>query len=236
MNRRSYLKSAGVAATAGLLAGCSGPGASADAVGTLAASVTDQPADIADFESCIVTIAGIWVSPAGGDDTDTPASTGTESTPTSTGSESGDRRYIEFEEARTADLVQLQGANSQSLGEWELETGSYESLQLDVTGVEGTLDDGSEADIDTPGNAPLQFNTTFEIRAEETTRFVADFTPVRQGNTGRYLIQPVASGTVVLYGTETYSGGEGSMTTEEATTDGDDTAGGNRTTAAPSGN
>lgn len=222
MNRRSYLQRAGVAATAGLLAGCSGPGASDEALGTLAASVSDQPADIEDFESCIVTIAGIWVASADGDGSATEATE-------STGTEDGDRRYIEFEESQTADLVDLQGEASQSLGEWELEVGSYEYLQLDVTGVDGTLDDGSQADVRTPGNAPLQFNTTFEIRENQRTHFTADFTPVRQGNTGRYIIQPVASETTVTYGTEandgTASEGDDTATESDGTaTDGDDTA------------
>ena len=196
MNRRSYLESAGVAATAGLLAGCSSPGNSeaSTTYGTLAASVSDQPADIEDFESCVVTIAGIWVAPADedGSATEATASTGTE-----------DRRYIEFEESQIEDLVELQGDASQSLGEWDLEVGTYQYLQLDVSGVDGTLDDGSEADVRTPGNAPLRFNTSFEIRENQRTHFLADFTPVRQGNSGRYIIQPVASETTVTYGTAT---------------------------------
>jgi len=126
----------------------------------------------------------------------------------------GGRRYIEFDEPQEADLVQLQGDNSQLIDETELETGEYEYLQLDVSGVEGTLNDGSEATVDTPGNAPLKFNTSFEIREEERTTFVADFTPVERG-TGSYIIQPVASGTTVLYGDEEYTGGDGSTAETE---------------------
>ena len=66
LNRRTYLKAAGIAATGTVgLAGCAG---TASATGTLATQVTDQPGDIADFESCVVTIQGIWVKPSGGDD------------------------------------------------------------------------------------------------------------------------------------------------------------------------
>jgi len=209
VNRRTYLKTAGVAATAGLVAGCSGStsdGAGTPTYGTLATSVTDMPGDISDFESCVVTMAGIWVKPAESEITET--GTGADE---ATGTDSDDRRYFEFEEAQTADLVQLQGSKTQSLGETELETGSYQYLQLDVTGVEGTLEDGGETSVETPGNAPLKFNAEFEIRQDERTNFVADFTPVRRGN-GSYIIQPVASGTTVLYGDAEYTDEDASGT------------------------
>lgn len=228
MNRRSYLKSAGVAAAAGLVAGCSGSGSTESVTyGTLATSVTDQPTDIDDFESCVVTIAGIWITPAGeaesetedGGDEDDEAAEGTDEAETEMdGTESDGRRYIEFDEAQTADLVDLRGSNTQLLGETEVETGDYERLQMDVTGVEGTLNDGSEAAVDTPGNAPLMFNAEFEIREEERTTFVADFTPVQRGN-GSYLIRPVASGTTVLYGEAEYSEEDASGTAEDENTD-----------------
>lgn len=218
MNRRTYLKTAGVAASAGLVAGCSGStnGDGTPTYGTLATSVTDMPGDIADFESCVVTMAGIWVTQADSDGTDTGTEDGTEAAATAetsaTGTEEGDgRRYIEFEEPQTADLVDLQGSNTQSLGETELETGSYQYLQLDVTGVEATLDGGGEASVETPGDAPLKFNAEFEIRAEERTHFIADFTPVERGN-GSYIIQPVASGTAVLYGDAEYTAEDASGT------------------------
>ncbi|WP_277540709.1 DUF4382 domain-containing protein [Haloarcula laminariae] len=215
MNRRTYLKTTGVAAAAGLVAGCSGStdGDGTRTYGTLATSVTDMPGDISDFESCVVTMAGLWVKPAESDGTES-GGTETETEEASeaeTGTEDGGRRYIEFEEPQTADLVRLQGSNTQSLGETELETGTYQYLQLDVTGVEGTLDGGGEASVDTPGNAPLKFNAEFEIRGEETTTFVADFTPVKRGPNG-YIIQPVASGTTVLYGDAEYTAEDASET------------------------
>ncbi|MBX0285776.1 DUF4382 domain-containing protein [Halomicroarcula sp. F28] len=216
VNRRQYLQTAGVAATAGLIAGCSGStgGDGTKTYGTLATSVTDMPGDIADFESCVVTIAGIWVKPA---ESGTESAEETPETATEDGTDADGRRYIEFEEPQEADLVQLQGANTQLLDETEVETGDYRYLQLDVTGVEGTLDDGSETTVDTPGNAPLKFNAAFEIREEETTRFIADFTPVKRGPRG-YIVQPVATGTKVLYGEEEYTAEDATMT-ETATED-----------------
>jgi len=222
VNRRNYLKTAGVAATAGLIAGCSGStgGNGTPSYGTLATSVTDMPGDIADFESCVVTIAGIWVKPA---ESGAESTAATPATATEDGTDADGRRYIEFEEAQEADLVKLQGSNTQLLDETEVETGDYQYLQLDVSGVEGTLTDGSEAEVDTPGNAPLKFNTSFEVRAEETTRFIADFAPNRTGN-GRYVIRPVASSTTVLYGDEEYDGGDDGETADDGSMDDNGTA------------
>ncbi|MEF8937811.1 MAG: hypothetical protein V5A32_07640, partial [Halovenus sp.] len=60
LDRRTYL--AGVAAAGAVgLAGCSGSDGSGTETGTLATNVTDQPGDIADFESCVVTIVGMWL-------------------------------------------------------------------------------------------------------------------------------------------------------------------------------
>ncbi|WP_248895944.1 DUF4382 domain-containing protein [Haloplanus halobius] len=206
-SRRDYLRATGGLAAAGMagLAGCAG--GSDGETGVLATQVTDQPGDIGDFESCIVTIEGIWVKPGTESDdeddetteTETTATTETEETATETPDESDEREYHEFDEPQEADLVDLQGSNTALVGEHELETGEYAYLQLDVTNVDATLDDGSDATVDTPGNAPLQFKHAFEIRANTRTVFTADFTPVRRGQTGRYLLQPVARGTSVEY-------------------------------------
>jgi hypothetical protein len=107
--------------------------------------------------------------------------------------------------------VELQGDRTALLGERELETGQYAFLQLDVTGVDATLADGGEATVDTPGEAPLKFDQSFEIRADTRTVFTADFTPVRRGQSGSYLLQPVASETTVSY----ESAGEGTGTATE---------------------
>jgi len=213
-NRRQYLKTlgaVGAAATVGL-AGCAGE---ASATGTLATAVTDQPGDIADFESCVVTIQGIWLKPAeggtatddgdgtdGGDADDGSDSEAVQTQAAEDVDESDAREYHEFDEPQEADLVQLQNGNTQLVDDREVEVGSYEFLQLDVSGVEGTLEGGGEAQVDTPGNAPLQFKQAFEVRENQRTRFVADFTPVKRGRTDRYLLQPVATNTEVSYEAE----------------------------------
>jgi hypothetical protein len=203
MQRREYLIATGSVAAGASLAGCIG-----SATGTLATQVTDQPGDISDFESCVVTIQGIWLKPGGDEETTESTTEGTADTDGEDEVEQQDeddvdesdgREYHEFEDPQEADLVELQDGNTKLVDERDLEARTYEFLQLDVTGVEGVLADGGEATVETPGNAPLQFKTRFEIREDQTTTFVGDFTPVRRGRTGRYLLQPVAKGTRVEY-------------------------------------
>jgi len=213
-DRRTYLKTTGAAAlgAAGLtsLSGCLG-----GATGTLATYVTDQPGDIADFESCVVTIAGVRLGPAdiegeeddGGDGADNAgdgADDGTETEADGTETEAASteaegREYVEFDEPQDADLVELADGSTQLMGETELEPGEHGYLQLDVTGVDATLEDGSDAEVDTPGNAPLKFDRSFEVREDTRTEFTADFTPVQQGGSGGYLLRPVADGVEVRY-------------------------------------
>lgn len=274
MDRRTYIERIGTVVAAGAVAGCTGNGggngttdgdgngddSSGDGgeteYGVLSTSVTDQPNDIGDFESLIVTVEGIWVKPAGADEETDEDETATpedgETTPEEeappeeddadeeTGDETGEtdeeeqddrtsRRYIEFGEAQEADLVQLQGGETKLVNETELEVGEYQYLQLDVSDTRGTLVDGGEAVVETPGNAPLKFNQTFEVRPEETTRFIADFAPFQRGN-GEYLIRPVASGTQVLYGDAEADSEDGSATeteTEDTQTATEDTPSGN---------
>ena len=266
MDRRRYLEGLGTVVATGALAGCTGDGNGSggngngngnaddgtDAYGFLSTSVTDQPNDIGDFESLVVTLEGIWVKPADteegdgtpdAEDDDTPedeAETPTDGTDTADQDDSdGDdededenestgREYIDFEEPQEADLVELQNGETQLVDETELEVGEYEFLQLDVSSTTGVLaESGEEATVETPGNAPLKFQQAFEIRSGETTHFVADFAPFRRGN-GAYLIRPVASGTEVRYGddpdgTAESDDGEGGDATEDGDVDDEST-------------
>jgi hypothetical protein len=241
IHRRTYLAGVAAAGIAGL-AGCTGSSGSTE-TGTLATQVTDQPGDIADFDSCVITVVGMWLGPmaAEGDDEaadgaenetaddetdgaettaegaedetdDGDSETADDEPEDEEGESEGGREYYEFDEPQEADLVQLQGEQTQLVDERELEVGEYEYIQLDTDGVEATLNDGSSAEVRVPGNAPLTFNESFEIRADTRTTFTADFTPVRRGRTGRYNLQPVPRGITVSYeeieGEETDGGAE----------------------------
>lgn len=218
MRRRDYLVATGSAVVGSAFAGCLGDGSGGSETGMLSTRVTDQPGDIDDFESCVVTISEIRLKPSTEDDeddtdeetaeaTDTPEGTATESTETeSDGEEEEEEDDGEDEgeevyeiDAAEADLVELQDGNTQLIDDREIETGEYEYMKLTVTNVEGTLEDGGDTEVDTPGNAPLKFNESFEIRASTRTTFTADFTPVKRGQQNSYILQPVASGVEVNY-------------------------------------
>jgi hypothetical protein len=144
--------------------------------GTLVAEASDQPGDIQDFETLVLSVTSLYVKPS-----------------------DGEREEVDVDDTEI-DLVELQGDASQEVGSTDLETGEYEFLQLEIGEVvEATLDDGSSASVSTPGEAPLKFEESFEIREGETTRFIADFTPVKQGQSGGYVLQPVADEVEVIY-------------------------------------
>jgi hypothetical protein len=248
-DRRTYLQATTAAVVGAVgVTGClglsddGGDGGSGGETGTLATQVTDDPGDIEDFQSCVVTIVGYWLGPApdgegtvGGDGT-TAADDGTATESddgTATLSEGtppedvdGEREYHELDEPAEADLVKLQDGATQLLAEDELATGEHAFLQLDTDGVDATLNDGSEPTVDFPGEAPVTFNEAFEIRADTRTTFTADFTPVKRGRTGKYVIQPVPSGIEVVY-----EAVEDDGTAEDGTaSEGDSTATGDGTT------
>lgn len=183
MDRREYLRSTAALATVGSvgLAGCMG---GSGGTGTLATHVSDQPGAIGDFESLIVTIDEVEIKPADEDP------------------------ITESVDNATADLTKLQGEKQKLVAQSELETGEYEYVHLSISNVDATLTDGNEASVDTAGEAGLKFQTfvvdgeqseTFEIRADETASFTADFMPVKQGGSGGYVLRPVAEEVTVTY-------------------------------------
>lgn len=180
MRRREYIIATSGAALGTAVAGCLGGGGS---TGTLATQVTDQPGDIDDFESCVV-------EPSADDGATDTEGTGMDD-------DEGEESY-DVDDAE-ADLVELQDGETELVAEQELETGEYDYLKLVVSGVEATLSDGGDAAVTTPGEAPLKFDRSFDIRSDTRTAFTADFTPVERGQAGGYILQPVADGTEVSY-------------------------------------
>ncbi|MDS0277919.1 DUF4382 domain-containing protein [Halomicroarcula sp. S1AR25-4] len=180
MDRRAFLQS-GVAVTGAVVAGCASDGPT----GTLATYVSDQPGDIGDFESCVVSVDEIRVLPA--------------ASATGTADHDGDELTFSVSGV-TLDLVDLTGEAATLAETVELRTEEYAYLKLGISTVEASLADGGMAMVTTPGNARLKFPQSFEIRTGRTTRFTADFTPVARGGTGRYVLKPVAEETTVSYG------------------------------------
>lgn len=171
INRRSYLQTLGAVPFVGAVAGCTG---NSDGSGTLATHVSDQPGDIGDFETLLIQVNSIRVKP-----------------------QDGELEAIDVD--AEVDLTELTGEASELIDETELNTGAYEFLQLEAEAAEATLESGESATVEVPGEAPLKFEEEFEIRSGETTTFIADFTPVKRGQTGEYVLQPVANEVEVIY-------------------------------------
>lgn len=161
--------------------------------------MSDDPGDIEDFESCVVTVTAVDVMSAD-EDAEEPET-------------------IEVDDAEV-DLTEVKNDESQLVSEAELDTGDYEWLRVTVSDdVDATLaDDGGDAEVMVPSDG-LKMNEAFEIRADQTTSFTADFTPVKRGQAASYNIQPVSNEVTVTYEDEETTNPTGT------TVDADTTAG-----------
>ena len=149
------------------LAGCSTALDPGSGTGTVSFYVSDQPGALEDFNHLNVTITEVTFVRADGNRTTKEADA-------------------------TVDLTQLEGANSSLVEQYELEGGDYEMVFLSVGGIDGTLMDGSSAEVKLPSET-LQLNEEFTVEANSTVDFVYDITVVERGNTDKYNIKPVAS-------------------------------------------
>lgn len=64
-------------------------------------------------------------------------------------------------------------------------------MKLTISNVDATLKEGGSATVGMPGNAPISFDKSVEIRSGTTTSFTADVTPVKAWKSGEYLSQLV---------------------------------------------
>ena len=138
--------------------------------GSLAFYLSDERNAIDDFEHLNVTITKVGVQPS---------------------DESDNRTEYEVDN-RTVDLAELKGANATLMETFDAEEGNYSKVFVHVSEVDGTLADGSSADVKLPSEK-LQLNEEFTVEANSTVDFVYDITVVERGNTGKYNIKPVAS-------------------------------------------
>lgn len=92
-------------------------------------------------------------------------------------------QQFDFEEARTLDLLSLQGSNSsQLLDGVELEAGSYQWMRLKVNTEEAldtyiVLEDGSSYELEIPSGSQsgLKMNRGFDLAVNGTVDFTIDF-------------------------------------------------------------
>ena len=202
MQRRTLLGTTAVS-TLAALGGCLGSLSGDDSTGTLATHVSDDPGDIEDFESCVVTVTAIDVLSADGD--------------------AEEPETIQVDDAEV-DLTEVKNEKSQLVSETELESGDYEWLRVTVSDdIDATLaDGGGDAEVTVPSGG-LKLNKAFEIRADSTTTFTADFTPVKRGQASSYNIQPVSNEVTVTYESEGTE--DGTTNATSTTVDADTTAG-----------
>lgn len=178
MQRRTLLGTT-TATTLAALGGCLGSFTGSASTGTLATHVSDDPGDIEDFESCVVTVTAIDVMSAAAD------------------AEAPETMAVDDAQV---DLTEVKNEKSQLVSEADLDVGDYEWLRVAVSDdVDATLaDGGGDAEVMVPSNG-LKMNEAFEIRPNTKTSFTADFTPVRRGQAASYNIQPVSNQVTVTY-------------------------------------
>jgi hypothetical protein len=142
--------------------------------GNFAFLISDEPNDIGDFASLNVTISRVELQPQG----------------------SGKR--LQFApEAKTVDLTQLQGEQSQEIWRGDVPEGQYAHIVIYIDEVEGKLNSTGEIiNVRLPSNK-LQISMSFGITTDTVTSFTFDITVVKAGNGGKYNLKPQigASGT-----------------------------------------
>lgn len=177
-------------------------------VGTAAFYVSDEPNAIDDFEHLNVTITKVGFKKADGspgaddgnetdDETDGEANEsdgdGKDEEGDSDEKDGGDE-WVEYDvDERTVDLTELKGANASMIDEFELPAGDYETVFIHVSDTEGVLTDGSTTRVKLP-SSKLQVNTEFTIGDTESVDFVYDIAPHKAGKSGKYILEPVISG------------------------------------------
>ena len=156
-----------------LLAGCGSavPGAGGGGSGTVNVYVSDQQNAIGQFEHLNVTVSDVTFVRE---------------------NESGEGERVTVDaNSTTLDLTELQGANASQIGSAEVPEGTYTQVVLNVTSVDGTLTDGTSADVKLPSER-LRLNENVTVGDGEEVDFVFDVSVVERGNQG-YILKPVAS-------------------------------------------
>ncbi|WP_435065279.1 DUF4382 domain-containing protein [Halobaculum sp. EA56] len=187
-----------------VLAGCaggvsSGPSggdagtAGGDDGGTVNFYISDQRNAIDQFEHLNVTITEVTLVRADDADDSDDADDGneTETTEPTESDDADDGEQVTYEvDNVTVDLTELQGANASRLGSIPVPNGTYTKVFVEIESVDGTLSDGSSADVKLPSNK-LQLNEEFTVGNGEEVDFVFDVTVFERGTQG-YILKPVA--------------------------------------------
>lgn len=212
--RRRFL-AAGAAVGATLLAGCTGGSGEDETASNFRLLISDQPADIGDFDRLDVTLASARIFPADGTttesegDTTTDGETGTatEDPPATTTTDAPANERVRKEDGfyvldlddPTVDLTEVLGEAAMPVFEGRLEPGSYAKVELHVASVEGIVD-GEEVPVTVPSEK-LQITKPFEV-SEEPVDFVFDINVVKKGPNGYNLLPVISESGVAGKGVE----------------------------------
>ncbi|QCJ46947.1 MULTISPECIES: DUF4382 domain-containing protein [Haloprofundus] len=161
--------------------------------GTVRFYVSDERNAIGDFAHLNVTITKVGLKPTTRDETNaTETANGTANgTATEADDSAPEEGWREFDvDERTVDLTRLQGANSTSLGELNVSGGSYGSVFIYVSSVNGTLENGEEVRVKLPSDK-LQLHKGFTLGNGEAVDFVFDVSVFEAGKSGKYILKPV---------------------------------------------
>ena len=106
--------------------------------------------------------------------------------------ESEDGWVVRDVNSTTVDLTELQGENATQLKRADVPNGTYTQVRIHITEVDGTLKNGEQVNVKLPSNK-LKLNSEFTIGNGEEVDFVYDATVFEAGNSGKYILKPVAS-------------------------------------------
>ena len=188
-----------------VLAGCAGGIAGPDATGAESTSgsgtvqfyVSDEENAIGQFEHLNVTVTSVGFQRA--DASGDAGATGNASADTTMGAnattaaENETGEWVERDvDSRTVDLTELQGANATLLGDLSVPSGEYGKVFVHVGGVNGTLQTGEQVNVKLPSQK-LQLSRGFAVSSESSVNFVFDITVFEAGNSGKFVLKPVAS-------------------------------------------
>lgn len=176
---RTYIFLAAVLVIAAA-AGCTSPTDTGDGTGSFQLLVSDQPSEIENFDSLVVTFdrARVFgpVNATDGDEGD--------------GNETDDGFQTFDISGESVDLTQVTGTRATQILNTTLEEGRYTKVELYTSDTDATVD-GETVDVMVPSEK-LMITKNFNVNSNATTRFVFDIQVVRKG-TGGYNLLPVIS-------------------------------------------
>ncbi len=106
------------------------------------------------------------------------------------GDEDSEAGWVTYEvDNRTVDLTELKGANATRLANLSAPSGTYQTVFVYVSEVNGTLKNGEQVNVKLPSQK-LQLHTTFELGPNATTDFVYDIAVHKAGKSGKYILKP----------------------------------------------